>query len=231
MQPLTQIISLSFFLLCSQVYAAGDESPWVDYDKYTHDLLLKKFRGGTHDPDGKSEYYFKTFLTASPFRIKTPDSASLLDLADKDDEVQEGEAKKKAKTKEPVQEIVEAVNIEHRIEIESLMVEDILPEGVKLTTINGDLLRDLVARTMLAFDISEPRVEIEVTIEIWEENKEYIWFGEDQKIRSLKYFPFGLPTATQGIPKPQTLTGRDEKGLFFEINTTYSDLLEENTEN
>lgn len=175
----------------------GSDLP-VEYKKFSHSILVESFRGGSYEKDGISRYYFRVSIIATQVN-KT-----------------EGDSGKK---------IVTPVGSFGEMSLKSL---DIWKRDEKSKAANhelridGDLIRDAVARAMLDWLVPESDVQISVLVELWRHAKKFGLLGEDVKIAEATYrlIPSGIDVPTES----SSLVLSDDKGSSVRIRTKFDDL-------
>ena len=155
--------------------SSSAEKGYPDYDGLGHRLYLSSLRAGNHDESGENEYYF--ILTAQAGK-KT------------------GKAAKEPKSDAP--EKAEPITLDPvtfaEVTIKSLdkwKAPDPV-EGALFTDIPGDSLRELTSTAMRTLGVHEQDVLLSIKVDMFEKNKKFFFFGEDQLVNSVSYRPADL---------------------------------------
>jgi hypothetical protein len=167
----------------------------VEYRKFSHTILVESFRGGSYEKDGISRYYFRVSIIATQ--------------GDKT----EGDSSKKILT--PLGSFGE-------ISLKSLDIwkrDDKSKVVSHELRIDGDLIRDAVARAMLDWLVPESDVQISVLVELWRHAKKFGLLGEDVKIADATYqlIPSSIDISTDSA----SLALSDDKGSSVRIRTKF----------
>lgn len=163
----------------------------IDYKGLSHNLQIELFRGGSYEKEGVSRYYFKVTLLATQ-SSKT-----------------EGSDGKKMTT--PVGSFGE-------MSLKSLDMwkrDDKAKGGNYEQRIDGDLVRDSVARAMLEWVVPENEVQIGVQVELWRHAKRFGLLGEDAKVADATYQL--IPQASDPAGQVPAIVMSDAKGTMVRL--------------
>jgi len=208
---LSKIYFFLFILLSSSLH--GAEKRYPDYDGLGHRIYISSLRAGNHDESGENEYYF--IATAQ---------------AQKDKETN---VKEETKKQEPIS--LDSVTF-GELTIKSLdtwkhsePIEDNL-----FTDIIGDSLRELTSNAMRSLKAHEQDIHLVVKIDMYEKNKKFFFFGEDQLVGSVSYEPAKLLQKFKKSEPPvrPTIKITDDKGtdVVFSIRFTEKPPVNKNSE-
>jgi hypothetical protein len=167
----------------------------VEYRKFSHTILVDSFRGGSYEKDGVSRYYFRVSIFATQVNKA------------------EGDSSKK---------IVAPVGSFGEMSLKSLDIwkrDDKAKSGNHELRIDGDLIRDTVARAMLDWLVPESDVQISVLVELWRHAKKFGLLGEDVKIAEATYQL--IPSMADASTGSGSLVLSDDKGSSVRIRTKF----------
>jgi hypothetical protein len=188
--------------------ARSQESPKVqsldemrDYTLFDHEISIQTMRAGNNDPSGKNEYYFKVTI----FGI-------LNSLSEREKKLEE---RKK---------LQQEVGVFGSMQLDALSFwRPQKPDEAPSLPISGDLIRDITARMMTEHKVFEWDIAQQITIDLYEANKKFVFFGEDVLIGSAKYFP--IPQTKFDTPQRTNLELEinDPQGAAIKIHVKYKD--------
>lgn len=163
----------------------------VDYKGLSHSLQIDLLRGGSYEKEGISRYYFKVIL-----------------LATQSGKITESVSKK----------LTSNVGSFGEMSLKSLDMwkrDDKAKGGNYEQRIDGDLIRDTVAKAMLDWSVPENDVQIEVQVELWRRAKRFGLLGDDVKVGDVIYQIF--PQTREPSGQPPALELVDPKGTMVRI--------------
>ena len=193
------LILVLFSLNHTNTYAQS----FTDYTLFDHSILLDELRAGNHDESGTNQYYFKVTLVG------------LFNTF----EEREKDLKSRQQFEEPMGEFAD-------VSLTALsflkLDKDTRQQEKFRMSINGNTLREMISHGMKSFGAKEDQIEIMTKIELWEKNKKFKFFGEDQLIGKTAYYPIPLTKLdVQGRTNLQ-LEIRDEKGTYVRFHVDYA---------
>ncbi len=169
-------LSILTILLSIPCGLSGAEIKYPDYASLGHRVYISALRAGNHDESGENSYYFVLTAQATKDKSLTPKKA----------DKKKSQAKDNSIDQEPVQF--------GELEIKSLdkwkSTEPI--EDQLFTDITGDSLRELTSVAMRTLEATEDQIMISIKIDMYEKNKVFFFFGEDQHIGTTTYHPVPL---------------------------------------
>ena len=181
----------------------------VDYSLLDHKISVSSLRGGNQDESGTNEYFFK----AKIYGIKNPESAIAVDL----------------KTAENIEkELGEFGDFTVDV-LKDWDASNATADGLQLE-VTGDLIRLLVSEAMRKFEIKEKETAIKVSLELFERNKRFMFFGEDTLVGKTEYYP--VPASQYQIPARTNLKLEisEKTGTRVVIKVTYAKPLDQGAE-
>lgn len=172
----------------------------LNYNKLTHIISIPTLRAGSHDDQGSSQYYFKVELIAL---------------------VNTSEERNNPMDKRKKHSVDLGIFGDTQIDSLAYWTEDEKKGDTKNLTIEGNTIREVAAKTMRLFKISEEELAIMVEITLFKKQKKFMLFGDDEKLASTNYYPIP-PTKFDGqIRMNQNLIIKDEFGTMVKINIKY----------
>lgn len=178
--------------------ALRDNDLPVEYKKFSHTIFVESFRGGSYEKAGISRYYFRVSIFATQVN-KTEDASS--------------------------KKIVTPVGSFGEMSLKSLDIwkrDDKAKGGNHELRIDGDVIRDAVARAMLDWLVPESDVQISVLVELWRHAKKFGLLGEDVKIAEATYQL--IPAAIDASTESASLALSDDKGSSVRLRTKFDSL-------
>ncbi|TWW09441.1 hypothetical protein E3A20_14300 [Planctomyces bekefii] len=179
--------------------SGGVKDP-LDYTTLSHTLAIDMLRAGSHDLSGVNNYFF----TVRMFALHN--SAEERNL--------EFEKRKKI-------EVDKGVFGETKIDSLSLWKPDEKLKNFKELKIDGQGIRELMARGMTEFGVPESEVAIMVEIELALKSKKFFFFGQDTAISKTSFYPIPPTKFDAPIRTNQSLAITDDKGTVVRINVRY----------
>ncbi len=191
-----------WLLLAAQ--ARGQEL--IDYSLYNQTITIEKFRAGHHDASGTNNYYFRVTMTGVLNTLE--------------------ERKKALKDRKsiplPLGEFADITL--PSLAFLPLESDSKGPPPVSFS-IDGTQIRELAANSMSTFKVREELVAIYINIELFERNKRFKFFGEDELVGSSLYFPLPLTRYDVAGRTNLALEIRDERGAWVQLHVTYQDAI------
>lgn len=172
----------------------------LDYTTLSHTLAIDMLRAGSHDPSGVNNYFF----TVRMFALHN--SAEERNL--------EFDKRKKI-------EVDKGVFGESKIESLSVWKPDEKLKNFKELKIDGQGIRELMARGMTEFSVPENEVAILIEIEMFLKSKKFFFFGQDTAISKTSFYPIPPTKFDAPIHTNQSLAITDDKGTVVRINVRY----------
>lgn len=172
----------------------------LDYVTLSHTLSIDSLRAGSHDASGSNDYFF----TVVAFGLLN--SAEERNMA--------FEARKKL--------TVELGTFGDTV-IDSLAVwkPDEKLKNYKEFKIDGNVVRELAARTMKEFAVQEAEISVMVEVAMHERNKRFIFFGEDVAVAKVAYYPIPATKFDAPIRANQSLAITDNLGTLVKVSVKY----------
>src|SRR5690606_3279253 len=108
------------------------------------------------------------------------------------------------------------------LKIEALLVKEKDPEApIARYRIEGDDIRKIIASAMLEFDVAENEIALMVEVAMYERGK-YLWFfGSDELVGKVAYFPIPTSSYHLGGRTNVKLNIHDDKGTDVWIKVKY----------
>jgi hypothetical protein len=197
------IITISLILFAqiglSDTEALDQTQRNVDYTKLDHSVKLAHLRAGNHDDSGMNDYYFliKFFGLVS-----------------------NEEERRKPVEERRIKNFDGGTFAE--LSIKSLSFwESQKDSTVTDFKVSGDFIREIISKTMLEYGVVETETAVLAEIEMYEKNKQYVFFGEDTLVAKTSYFP--IPSTKFDAPPKtnQDLHIKDNKGTNVVIKIDY----------
>ena len=176
----------------------------TDYSLYDHQILLDELRAGNHDESGTNQYYFKVTLVG------------LFNTF----EEREKDIKDRQQFAEPMGDFAD-VSLK-ALSFLTLNKETRQNENYRLP-ITGNTLREMISTGMKTFQSKEDQIAIMCKIEMWEKNKKFRFFGEDELIGSTAFYPIPITKLDVQGRTNLKLEIRDEKGTYVRFHVDYKD--------
>ncbi len=152
--------------------------PWVDYQKFDHDVIIKKIRGGIHDESGENQYFF---------------SVKMIGLIDDSNEKSKIFAERK--------KIEEDLGSFCQMSLAALKIwenkEEKGKENACKVSLKGERMRMLAAKMMQSYGVKEKEVLIQIRVESWVKKKKYMFLNNDVKLGEILYNPMEEQTEKQ----------------------------------
>ena len=183
---------LSFRIL----FGADSLLEHIDYETLTHEIVIEELRGGNHDLSGSNEYFFRVTAHGLP--------------------ITKEEVGKKTADRKKTSKIIGEFG---RCRVKSLSFAK-MDDRVNLI-IPGDLVRELTSKAMRDFKVLETRIAALIEIEMYEVDKEFIFFGQDILIGKAQYYV--IPETIPHAPSRKNINLRifDDKGTNVEFLVNY----------
>lgn len=188
------IVGTSLFINVNLIYGNPD---FIDYEKLTQNIEIETLRSGNNDPEGINEYYFQPTLIA------------LLNSK----EERKKEINKRTKSFHQG-EIFGAVTIKTL----SSMNKDM---ELSFGTIEGDKIRELISGMMSSYKFEEQNISLYVEIKMYEKNKKYLFFGEDQLVGSTTYFILSDDVNRKPLTETHYPKITDNFGTYVQFKVLY----------
>ena len=172
----------------------------LDYQLLGHKLSLTLLRAGSHDESGKNEYRFKAAMHA------------LLNSSEERNLPFEKRKKLTADIGEFGDTTLDAL---------SAWKPDEKTHDVKELKVDGDKIRELVARAMKELKAKESDVAVMVELVLVQKGKKYFVLGEDHEIARASYYPIAPTKFDTPFRTNTALELKDEKGLDARVSVIY----------
>lgn len=176
----------------------------IDYSLLSHNIELREFRAGNHDPDGSSEYTINVSFYAL--------------------ENSEGERKKDFKDRKKLEfggDSFPGLTLDNlsfwKPEKEELA-------GMKVR-IEGDKIRELLSQAMLQMEKKENELTIAVKVELIENAKKWFFFGDQVFISDTIYYPIPPTKYDSSLRTNQSLSLSDDVGTAVKFEVVYDNPL------
>ena len=172
----------------------------LDYTLLTHSLNIELLRAGAHSAKGTNTY---TFVL------------SLVGLLNSSEERNLDFDKRKKK--------VVDLGVFGDTSIESLAVwkPDPKLKDFKEIKIDGQVIRELVAQMMTAFNVPESDVRAQVDISMVMKKKKWLVLNADEQVAKASYAPVPATKFEAGLRSNQDLVIEDTQGTFVKIAVRY----------
>lgn len=184
--------------------AKADET-LLDYSTFDHTITIESIRAGNHDKSGTNEYVFQAFMFALH---NTSEERNLA-------------FEKRQKIEQDLGRFGDT-----DIEVLSQWQADEKTGDIKTLKIEGNLIRELTAKAMLDFKAKESEVAIMVEITLFEKNKKFFFFGNDQKIGTVSYYAVPPTKFDTPLRADQRLKLSDETSTNIQIFVHYDKPIE-----
>lgn len=192
---------LHFLLSLALTALAAETKPEpLDYALLTHTVGVDSLRAGNHDASGINEYVFAATMHAL--------------LNSSEERNMAFEKRKKVST-----------DLGHfgetKIEALSAWKADDKANDVKQVRIEGNGIRELVAKAMTELSVGEGDICVEVQVQMLQRKKKFLVLHDDVPIAQAKYFVIP-PTKFDGpLRTDSTLTIADDKGTLVKVGVRY----------
>ena len=173
----------------------------INYALLTHTLVITSLRAGSHDPSGTENYEFKVKM----YGLLNSSEERNLDLA---------------KRKKVVVDLGSFGST--KIESLALWREDPKNKEVKELKIEGDRIRELMARSMQEFKAREDELATMLEVTMYVKHRKYFVLSDEASVAKVSYYP--IPPTKFDVPlrTDQTLTIRDDKGTNVKLSVRYA---------
>ena len=178
--------------------AASPTEALINYGTLTHTIRLAELRAGNHDDTGINDYYFAVKI----YGLVSSQDEKKLDFA----------ARKKI--------LVDGGRFGD-IHIAALSFWEKPEAGAPEVVIQGETFRDLAARTMKQFSVAETEVGILIEVEMYEQNKRFVFFGEDRLIGKTNFFLIPETFPHKPVTKDVSLTITDNLGTAVSLGVAF----------
>ena len=196
----TFLTSTLITILSSPSLAADRVTEPLDYSLLSHTIAVESLRAGNHDPSGANSYRFKATMYG---RLNTAEERNLPPEKRKNLPVELGTFG------------------DTKIDALSAWRADDKTKDVKEIRVEGNAVRELVAKVMTEFKASENEVEVEVDVEMLLRGKKFYVWGFDTPLAKTSYFIIA-PTKFETPSRSNlALTITDDKGTLVKIDVRY----------
>ncbi len=173
----------------------------LEYDLLSQTIAIDALRAGNHDDSGVNDYVFH----ARVFGL-----------------LNSSEERNLAFEKRKKLEVDLGTFGATKIDALSTWKADEKAKDAKELTIEGNAVRELVARTMTELKVTEGDVAVMVEIEMTEKNKRFFFLGEDTMVGKTSYHiiaptKFDVPARTN-----VAMTITDDKGTLVKFTVRYA---------
>lgn len=170
----------------------------LDYRTLGHRLQIAVLRGGSYDKGGLSQYYFRASIVALARVESMPSNGG-----------------KKLETKLGVfgETTLKSLDLWRRDEKSKVT-------GYELA-VDGDSVRETVARAMLEWGVQEDEVKVVVHLEMLRRAKKFGILGEDALIGKAEYLLYPLKSGDTVNPMPRELSIFDTKGAMARLTVQF----------
>lgn len=172
----------------------------LDYSTLSHTLSIESLRAGTHDESGRNIYNFKVSMFGL---INTAEERNL-----------DWSKRRKVTTE---------LGVFGETKIDSLAIwrPDEKTKDLKELRIEGHAIRELAARSMNEFKISESELAVAIEIEMQKHAKRYFVLGNDTLVAKTIYYPIPPTKFDTPLRSNQSLVIADDKGTSVKLQVRY----------
>jgi hypothetical protein len=198
---LKSLLALMIAASCPAAFGADDGAAEPrDYSLLSHTIAIESLRAGNHEAAGVEAYAFSVTMRAL---LNTPEERNLAPDKRKSVPVEIG------------------VFGETKMDALSAWKPDDKTPDVKEIRIEGNGVRELVAKAMTELKASEDSVCVEVTIGLVQKRKKFLLLADDVALAETAYFIIP-PTKFDGPSRTNApLTIKDDKGTLVRIGVRY----------
>jgi hypothetical protein len=176
----------------------SNSAEFTDYSLLDHKVSVQNMRAGNQDESGLNDYFF----TATMVGIVV-------------DSHQEATKEEKSFGLPPVN----FGNLQLKA-LDRWESNPKLKQTIEMN-ISGDDIRKFIAEIMVKFAVEEKDVAVRVDLALFEKNKKFYFFGEDQKIAVASYFPVPSKGAFAQQRQDNQLLMQDGKSTFVNFFIKY----------
>jgi hypothetical protein len=163
-------------------------------------VSIRTLRAGSHDDSGSSEYYFNVDLYTL---VNTAEERNL--------------------TLEKRKKMTLNLGQFGETSIDSLAFwnEDLKKGEIKSFSVDGNIIRELAAKTLRSFSIQESELTAMIEISMYKKQKKMFFFGDNIKLAATNYYPIPPTKFDAPIRTNQTLTLVDAMGTMVKLSIQY----------
>jgi len=185
----------------SDAPAATSAPEPINYALLTHTLAITSLRAGSHDPSGTENYEFEVKM----YGLLNSSEERNLDFA---------------KRKKVVVDLGRFGDT--KIEALALWQEDPKTKEVKELKVDGDRIRELMARSMQEFKAREDELTAMIEVAMYVKHRKYFVLSDETLVAKASYYP--IPPTKFDVPlrTDQTLTISDDKGTSVKLSVHYA---------
>ncbi|MFW7377478.1 MAG: hypothetical protein ACOH5I_01560 [Oligoflexus sp.] len=170
----------------------------IDYSTLNHSITIESIRADNHDKSGENQYFFVVNVHA---------------LAVRSEDRRKSFAERAKVTKE--------MGRFGAATIKSLSFWRPEEERQPTLSINGDTIRKLISDAMREFQIPEQQVAVMTEIQMFEENKQFIFIGEDTLVGEVSYYIIPEVLPHRPILDNKKLEISDTLGAFVNLRLKF----------